>query len=96
MVQIVNSGDVASFRKYAAALVPPQQLAQLQKTSDQQVLSLMKLIGPLMAKELTSDAMVSSEATWTIQDADHVQIVIQTSPNSSMTIRAIKQDGIWY
>jgi hypothetical protein len=96
MIGVVNSGDVATFRKYAAALIPSQQLAKLQSTPDQQVLALMELIGPLMSKEVTPDILVSSEAVWTIQDANHVQIKIQTSANSSVTMQAIRENGVWY
>ncbi len=96
MVAVVNSDDIASFRKYAAEIVTPEQLAQLQKTPDDQVLALMKLIGPMVSQDTTPEMLVSSKAVWTIQDADHVQIKVQTSANSSYTIKAARENGVWY
>jgi Tfp pilus assembly protein PilE len=96
MVAVVTSGDVATFRKYAAVFAPPEQIQQLEKASDEQLLQLMKMIGPIMAAEVTPEILTSSAAVWTVKDATHVEIKVQKDKNSSQTTRAVKVDGVWY
>ena len=96
VISVMNSGDITLIRKYASIVLPASQLAQFNKASDQQILALMKIIGPIIAQTSAPTILSSAQAIWTVKDKDHVDITIKSSDKSVTTIQAIRIDGVWY
>lgn len=100
MVSALNSGNPTLFRKYAAIITPPEQIDALNKMTDQQLLSIMNVMGKTATKDISPASLSSADATWSIVDSNNVEIKIQLAPvgsaQVSQTIQAKKINGVWY
>ncbi len=95
-VAILNSGDVALFKQYAAKTLPPERLTYLNSMTDSQIATLMKSAGKIALQDTSTSTLSSANATWTVLDSNHVEINIQFNSGIRSVIDAARIDGVWY
>ncbi|HEU0081148.1 MAG TPA: hypothetical protein VFQ72_03980 [Candidatus Paceibacterota bacterium] len=96
--QALTSGDVQKIRVYMANLAPtPTDKAQLDKMSDQELLSTVKFM-ELVYDGITAESLRSSGAVWSVKDAAtlEVQVAGGAAGGSGTTLSAQKIGGVWY
>ena len=98
-VGVLQRGDVAEFRKYAAIATPSgasaADIAKFNSMPDNQISMLMNLMAPIFISKITPAALSSSAATWTVIDSSHINITVN-SKDGNTNIQALKINGVWY